>query len=231
MGATTRRMSASYPQISPAVSTTPWCSRTSISTFAAARGISVLGRNGVGKTTLLTTIVGHATLHDGRIFLDGADVSATPIHRRNALGLGNVPQEREIFPSLTVDENLAVAARPGKWTADAVYGMFPCLNERRGNYGDRLSGGEQQMLAVGRALVGNPTVLLLDEPSEGLAPLIVEELQATFARLRDEQAMATSWSSRTHRSRCRSPSGASAWTAAPSSATGTAPTCATTGPR
>ena len=190
MGATTRRMSASYPQISPAVSTTPWCSRVSISTFAAARGISVLGRNGVGKTTLLTTIVGHATLHDGRIFLDGADVSATPIHRPNALGLGNVPQEREIFPSLTVDENLAVAARPGKWTAGAVYGMFPRLNERRDNYGDRISGGEQQMLAVGRALVGNPTVLLLDEPSEGLAPLIVEELQATFARLRDEEAMA-----------------------------------------
>jgi branched-chain amino acid transport system ATP-binding protein len=152
--------------------------------------LSVLGRNGVGKTTLLATIMGHATLRQGRILLNGADVSAMPIHRRNALGLGYVPQEREIFPSLTVGENLAVAERPGKWTPEAVYEMFPRLRERRSSYGDRLSGGEQQMLAVGRALIGNPTVLLLDEPSEGLAPLIVEELQATFARLRNEEAIA-----------------------------------------
>ena len=160
--------------------------------FELGRGasISVLGRNGVGKTTLLATIMGCATLQDGRIYVDGADVSAMPIHRRNALGLGYVPQEREIFPSLTVEENLAVAARPGKWSLEAVYEIFPRLKERRDSYGDRLSGGEQQMLAVGRALVGNPSVLLLDEASEGLAPLIVEELQATFARLRDEEAIA-----------------------------------------
>ena len=160
--------------------------------FELGRGasIGVLGRNGVGKTTLLATIMGCATLQDGRIYVEGADVSAMPIHRRNALGLGYVPQEREIFPSLTVEENLAVAARPGKWSPEAVYEIFPRLKERGDSYGDRLSGGEQQMLAVGRALVGNPSVLLLDEASEGLAPLIVEELQATFARLRDEEAIA-----------------------------------------
>ena len=152
--------------------------------------IGVLGRNGVGKTTLLATIMGHATLHAGRIRLDGRDIGDLPIHRRNALGLGLVPQEREIFSSLTVEENLAVAERPGKWTPAAIYEMFPGLKQRRTNYGDRLSGGEQQMLAVGRALVGNPSVLLLDEPSEGLAPVIVAELQATFAGLRDEQAIA-----------------------------------------
>lgn len=160
--------------------------------FDLGRGesIGVLGRNGVGKTTLLATIMGHTTLHGGRIFLRGAEVSTTPIYRRNALGLGYVPQEREIFPSLTVDENLAVAARPGKWASDAVYEIFPRLEERRAAYGNQLSGGEQQMLAVGRALVGNPSVLLLDEPSEGLAPLIVKELQSTFIRLRDEEAIA-----------------------------------------
>ncbi len=160
--------------------------------FALRRGasIGVLGRNGVGKTTLLATIMGHATLHTGRILLHGRDLGRQPIHRRNALGLGYVPQEREIFPSLTVDENLAVAERPGKWTPAAIYQMFPALEVRRTNYGDRLSGGEQQMLAVGRALIGNPSVLLLDEPSEGLAPVIVADLQATFARLRDEQAIA-----------------------------------------
>jgi branched-chain amino acid transport system ATP-binding protein len=152
--------------------------------------ISVLGRNGVGKTTLLATFMGHTSLHAGSITLDGTEIGAMPIHKRNALGLGYVPQEREIFPSLTVEENLAVSAHPGRWDSQAVFGLFPALWDRRGNYGNQLSGGEQQMLAVGRALVGNPTMLLLDEPSEGLAPLIVEEMFRTITRLRDEGDMA-----------------------------------------
>jgi branched-chain amino acid transport system ATP-binding protein len=152
--------------------------------------LSVLGRNGVGKTTLLATLMGRATLHGGRIEFQGQDVSALPIYRRNALGLGYVPQEREVFPSLTVDENLAVAAHPGPWTPARVYDVFPSLRERREHYGNHLSGGEQQMLAVGRALVGNPSLLLLDEPSEGLAPLIVQELHRVLAQLRDRDAMA-----------------------------------------
>ncbi len=152
--------------------------------------LSVLGRNGVGKTTLLATLMGLATLHAGRIVLNGQDVAHLPIYRRNALGLGYVPQGREIFPSLTVPENLAVAARPGRWNTQAVYQLFPRLRERRRNYGAQLSGGEQQMLAIGRALVGNPTVLLLDEPSEGLAPVIVQELHAVLLRLQRDEAVA-----------------------------------------
>jgi len=151
--------------------------------------LSVLGRNGVGKTTLLATLMGLATLHGGRIVLCGQDVAHLPIYRRNALGLAYVPQGREVFPSLTVQENLAVAARPGRWDLQTVYETFPRLRERRGNYGDQLSGGEQQMLAIGRALVGNPSVLLLDEPSEGLAPVIVQELHAVLVRLRREQSV------------------------------------------
>ncbi|HEX9842303.1 MAG TPA: ABC transporter ATP-binding protein [bacterium] len=158
--------------------------------LAAGESLGVLGRNGVGKTTLLATLMGRSTLHAGRILFDGHDVSAMPIHRRNALGLGYVPQEREIFPSLTVEENLAVAARPGKWTFARVYELFPSLRKRREHMGNHLSGGEQQMLAIGRALVGNPTLLLLDEPSEGLAPLIVHELHGALVRLREQEAIA-----------------------------------------
>jgi len=158
--------------------------------LAAGGCLALLGRNGVGKTTLLATIMGRTTLHGGDVLLNGTAITHLPIYRRNALGLGYVPQEREIFPSLTVDENLAVATRQGRWSARDVFALFPRLAERRRNFGNQLSGGEQQMLAVGRALVGNPSVLLLDEPSEGLAPRIVEELHAAFVRLRDEGGMA-----------------------------------------
>jgi branched-chain amino acid transport system ATP-binding protein len=147
--------------------------------------VSIVGRNGVGKTTLLATIMGHNTLHDGRVRLHGDEISRLPIHKRARAGLGYVPQEREIFPSLSVRENLEVAARPGTWTLAAVYGLFPRLGERQKNRGDQLSGGEQQMLAIGRALIGNPRVILMDEPSEGLAPVIVEELARAVARLAD----------------------------------------------
>ena len=146
--------------------------------LSLARGetISIIGRNGVGKSTLLSTIMGHTTLHGGVISLDGCDISRVAAYRRAIKGLGWVPQEREIFASLSVRENLEVAVRPGSWTMSRVIGLFPRLAERADNRGNQLSGGEQQMLAIGRALVGNPSVLLMDEPSEGLAPVIVEEL-------------------------------------------------------
>jgi len=145
--------------------------------------VSVIGRNGVGKTTLLATIMGHTTLHGGRVSLHGKDISGLATYRRVTAGLGYVPQEREIFPSLTLRENLEVAARPGPWTMATVFELFPRLAERAENRGNQLSGGEQQMLAIGRALIGNPTVLLMDEPSEGLAPVIVEELARAVKRL------------------------------------------------
>jgi branched-chain amino acid transport system ATP-binding protein len=145
--------------------------------------LSIIGRNGVGKSTLLATIMGHTTLHGGRLLLHGKDMSKVETYRRVGAGLGYVPQEREIFPSLTLQENLEVAARPGAWTIRKVYELFPRLEERAGNMGNQLSGGEQQMLAIGRALIGNPTVLLMDEPSEGLAPVIVEELARAMKRL------------------------------------------------
>ena len=153
--------------------------------FALAPGetVSIIGRNGVGKSTLLATAMGHTSLHGGRILLHGKDVSTIVTYRRVHLGLGYVPQEREIFPSLTLRENLEVAARPGFWTYDTVCDLFPRLGERAGNMGNQLSGGEQQMLAIGRALIGNPSVLLMDEPSEGLAPVIVEELARAIKRL------------------------------------------------
>lgn len=151
--------------------------------------LSIIGRNGVGKTTLLATILGHTTLHGGCIRLNGTDISRLAVHRRSRLGLGYVPQEREIFPSLTVRENLEVAARPGPWTTAAAFELFPRLGERRDNRGNQLSGGEQQMLAIARALVGNPSVLLMDEPSEGLAPVIVEELAHAVMRLAETKRM------------------------------------------
>jgi branched-chain amino acid transport system ATP-binding protein len=145
--------------------------------------VSIIGRNGVGKSTLLATVMGHTTLHGGRVLLHGHDISAAATYRRVTAGLGYVPQEREIFPSLSLRENLEVAARPGRWTIAAVFELFPKLAERAENRGNQLSGGEQQMLAIGRALIGNPTVLLMDEPSEGLAPVIVEELARALKRL------------------------------------------------
>ena len=152
--------------------------------------MAVLGRNGVGKTTLLLTIMGFTRLAAGRIRWRGADMGRMPPHRRARLGIGWCAQEREIFPSLTVEENLLVAARPGHWDLAAVYRLFPRLAERRRNMGNHLSGGEQQMLAIARALMTNPALLLLDEPLEGLAPIIAEELVDAIGRMMTEQGMA-----------------------------------------
>ena len=149
----------------------------------AGETLSIIGRNGVGKSTLLATIMGHTTLHGGTIRLHGQNISQLATYARVTSGLGYVPQEREIFPSLSLRENLEVAARAGAWTIDTVFELFPRLAERAENRGNQLSGGEQQMLAIGRALIGNPTVLLMDEPSEGLAPVIVEELARAVKRL------------------------------------------------
>jgi branched-chain amino acid transport system ATP-binding protein len=152
----------------------------------AGNTIALLGRNGVGKTTLLTTVMGLTTCHGGAIRVGGEPVESLPTHRRALLGVGYVPQTREIFPSLTAEENLAVAARPGGWSTDAVFELFPSLKARRRNSGNRLSGGEQQMLAIGRALVGGPKVLLLDEPMEGLAPIVVEAVFEALGKIRNE---------------------------------------------
>ena len=151
--------------------------------LAANDSLALLGRNGVGKTTLLVTLMGLTRVSRGRLRFDGRDLATLPTHARARSGLGWVPQERFIFPSLTVEENLTVVARPGAWNAKRVYELFPRLDERRGNLGNQLSGGEQQMLAIGRALVTNPRVLLLDEPMEGLAPIIVQELVKVIGRL------------------------------------------------
>ncbi len=153
--------------------------------------LAVLGRNGVGKTTLLLTIMGYTRLMRGTILWRGADISAAPPHERARKGLGWVAQEREIFPSLTVEENLTVASRPGRWDLRPVYELFPRLAERKANMGNQLSGGEQQMLAIARALMTNPALLLLDEPFEGLAPIIVEELAGAIRRMMAEQGTAT----------------------------------------
>jgi len=152
----------------------------------AQDSLALLGRNGVGKTTLLVTLMGLTRVHRGRVRLDGQDVTAVPTFRRAQAGLGWVPQERFVFPSLTVEENLTVVARAGHWTLARIWTMFPRLNERRRNYGNQLSGGEQQMLAIARALMVNPRLLLLDEPMEGLAPIIVQELMHAIRRLVDE---------------------------------------------
>jgi branched-chain amino acid transport system ATP-binding protein len=156
----------------------------------AGETLAVLGRNGVGKTTLLATIMGHTRLRGGSIRFAGREISGLPAYRRARLGVGFVPQEREIFPSLTVEENLAVAARPGQWSLARIYDFFPSLAERRRNRGNQLSGGEQQMLAIGRALMGNPTLLLMDEPLEGLAPVVVDALLAGLDRLKREDDLA-----------------------------------------
>ena len=152
--------------------------------------LAVLGRNGVGKTTLLLTVMGYTRLMRGAILWRGADISAAPPHERARKGLGWVAQEREIFPSLTVEENLTVASRPGRWDLRAVYELFPRLAERKANMGNQLSGGEQQMLAIARALMTNPALLLLDEPFEGLAPIIVEELAGAIRRMMADQGTA-----------------------------------------
>jgi branched-chain amino acid transport system ATP-binding protein len=149
--------------------------------------LALLGRNGTGKTTLLDSLVGVTRRHAGRIFLGGRDVTLLPAHARAAAGIGWVPQERNIFHSLSVEENLTAVARPGRWTTARVYAMFPRLAERKPTLGHYLSGGEQQMLAFARALVLNPRLLLLDEPLEGLAPQIVQELLRSIAHVvRDE---------------------------------------------
>jgi len=155
----------------------------------SGESISVIGRNGVGKTTLLATVMGHTTLHHGDVMLGGVSLNRVPIFRRARRGLGWVPQEREIFPSLSVRENLAIGARPGHWTQERVFELFPNLGARLSNMGNQLSGGEQQMLAIARALLTNPAVLLMDEPTEGLAPVIVEALAAVLRRLRGEGAL------------------------------------------
>ncbi len=152
--------------------------------LAAGESLSIIGRNGVGKSTLLSTVMGHTTLHGGTIELAGARIEAAPPHRRALAGLACVPQEREIFPSQSVRENLVIGARPGHWTEARVFELFPNLADRLGHGGTQLSGGEQQMLAIARALLTNPTVLLMDEPTEGLAPVIVQSLVQVLARLR-----------------------------------------------
>jgi branched-chain amino acid transport system ATP-binding protein len=152
--------------------------------------LAVLGRNGVGKSTLLSTIMGHTTRHGGSIRYGDRAIESLPPHRRAPLGIGLVPQEREIFRSLTVEENLTIAARPGRWSLARLYDFFPALAERRRNRGNELSGGEQQMLAIGRALLLNPSLLLLDEPLEGLAPVIADMVLKGLERLKQEDALA-----------------------------------------
>ncbi len=156
--------------------------------IALARGehLSIIGRNGVGKSTLLETVMGHTTLHAGEISLGGRRIDAAPAHTRALAGLGYVPQEREIFPSLSVRENMEICAHTGRWNAERVFSLFPILRARLSNAGSQLSGGEQQMLAIARALMTNPTVLLMDEPTEGLAPVIVQALTQVLVKLRSE---------------------------------------------
>jgi branched-chain amino acid transport system ATP-binding protein len=158
--------------------------------LTSGESLSIIGRNGVGKSTLLETVMGQTTLHSGVIRLHGRRIDAAAPHLRAAAGLGYVPQEREIFPSLSVRENLEICAKPGHWTAARVFGLFPNLMERLDLAGTQLSGGEQQMLAIARALMTNPSVLLMDEPTEGLAPVIVQALTQVLVRLRDQSDLA-----------------------------------------
>jgi branched-chain amino acid transport system ATP-binding protein len=151
--------------------------------------LALLGRNGVGKTTLLATVMGHTTLHGGAVEFNGRRLNDLPVYERSRAGIGYVPQTREVFPSLSVEENLQVAERPGRWTLERVYELFPQLAARRSHMGNQISGGEQQMLATGRALMGNPTLLLMDEPLEGLAPIIVDSLLKVLHRLIHDEAL------------------------------------------
>ena len=155
----------------------------------AGQRVAVLGRNGMGKTTLFATLMGQTRRIAGKISIGGTDVSAIGSSARALAGFGYVPQSRDVFKSLTVEENLAVGQRPGKWTLPRVYDFFPSIAKRRRSRGDQLSGGEQQMLSVGRALMGNPSYLLMDEPLEGLAPVIVDQLLAGLQRLKKEEDM------------------------------------------
>ncbi len=156
----------------------------------AGDSLSLLGRNGMGKSTLLSTLMGATRFHKGAMRWQGQDLAAVKAHARAHLGLGWVPQERDIFASLTVEENLSVVQTKGHWDLQKIYAMFPRLQERRANMGNQLSGGEQQMLSIGRALMLNPQLLLLDEPLEGLAPLIVQELLSIIQQLTEESGMA-----------------------------------------
>ena len=158
-------------------------------TLAEGQSLAVLGRNGMGKTTLLNAIIGVVDHQGGSLRLAGRDITRLPPERRARAGIGWVPQERNIFKSLTVEENLTAVLRPGPWSVERIWQMFPRLQERRRNLGTQLSGGEQQMLAIGRALVTNPRLLLLDEPTEGLAPIIVEELLAILRRITREEGL------------------------------------------
>jgi branched-chain amino acid transport system ATP-binding protein len=151
--------------------------------------LALLGRNGVGKTTLLITLMGLTRLHSGGIRWRGGSLARVATHRRAQAGLGWVPQERYMFPSLTVEEHLTVVARPGPWNLKRIYDIFPRLQERRANMGNQLSGGEQQMLAIARALMTNPQLLLLDEPMEGLAPIIVQELVRVVRKLISDEGL------------------------------------------
>ena len=151
--------------------------------------VAILGRNGVGKTTFFRTVMGHTDLHAGELLLDTSKIASLPAYIRSRAGIGWVPQDRQIFPSLTVEENIQIAKRPGKWTPQKVFELFPHIDARRNNLGTQLSGGEQQMLSIARALVGNPKILLLDEPLEGLAPTVADTILESIRRLRREDEM------------------------------------------
>jgi branched-chain amino acid transport system ATP-binding protein len=157
--------------------------------LAAGETLAIVGRNGVGKSTLLELIVGRAQRRSGAICIGDVDISALPIHARAYAGLGYVPQEREVFRSLSVREHLMIAAQPGRWTEEAILALFPSLAQRINNFGSQLSGGEQQMLSIARALIGNPKVLLMDEPSEGLAPVVVEQLVGAMRAVVNDSAL------------------------------------------
>ena len=157
--------------------------------IAEGQSLALLGRNGMGKTTLVNSIIGVTRYFSGTIRLDGREITRLRADQRAHAGVGWVPQERNIFKSLTVDENLTAVAQPGPWTTAKIYDMFPRLAERKRNLGNQLSGGEQQMLAVGRALILNPRIILLDEPLEGLAPIIVDELLAELRRIVTDEGM------------------------------------------